>query len=254
MFVCTQSLYAQVSNDKELSAKEKRDQENAASNPAWYVLTQVAYYFNVGVYYSYLTPTGSFKQVVPSASAFSFDFGLDLTRMFGKNESDYHLILGLNADYTNFGKAKNPFSKTVADTTYELSVKNRLEVYSYYLELEYRKSFLCPFVSVAYSDLYMNPYKEVKTSTTNTSWTDGDYIGERRSNGVNIAAGLKCKYRFNNHRELMVLSRVSYFNGSAVDMIDLGTASLSPTGEVVYQTHEVNPTWFMYSVGIKYNF
>ncbi len=238
-----------------LTEEENRQLQNAMLNPGWYVIKQIASYFNVGVYYSYLTPVGAFKKEVPATSAFTFDFGLDLTRMFGKNETNLHLIIGLNADYANFGKTKSPYTKTNGDTTYEVTLKNSIENYSYFLEAEWRKSFLTPFASVAYSELFMYPYKQVKTTFPNhTSETHGEDLNNNKAKGINLTAGLKCKYRFNNHTELMILSKVSYLRAGAINMLDRSSITFLPNGEITYQTYTVHPTWLMYSVGVKYNF
>ncbi|MES2560873.1 MAG: hypothetical protein V4590_14095 [Bacteroidota bacterium] len=242
----------------ELSPEQTAELQSAVSNPVWFLLTQIAPVFNIGIYYSYLTPLGTFNTQVPAASAFSFDIGLDLNRITGYEDADIHWFIGMNADFTNFGKVNAPTPLVMGDTTYTTVLKNSLEVTSWYLEAGYRRSFLCPFASVAYSTIYLNPYREVKmhirNPTTNLSETKGDYAGTNISHGINMALGLKCKYRFNDHKELMVLAKASYLMGSSTNMIDLSTASVTSSGLVNYQTINVNPMWLMYSVGIKYNF
>jgi hypothetical protein len=241
-----------------LSDQETRDMQKAVSNPGWYVVSLIAQYFNVGVNYSYLMPAGTFRKQVSSTSAFSFDFGLDLTHMFVKRETNMHVIIGLNADYANFGKTKDPYKKVNGDTTFEVSIKSTLDVYSYYVEAEYRKSFLAPFVSVAYSQLLMGPYKREKktihNSSVNSTTTVGEGLAQTQSSGVNITAGLKCKYRFNDHKELMLVSRVSYLRSAAIEMMDLSSLNFLPGGDFTYQTITAHPSWFMVSVGVKYNF
>lgn len=271
LLVCIESLYAQNDSIKQpvpnerigmdtitLTPQETRALQNATSYPGWYLVTQIAQFFNVGAYYSYLTPVGSFKKDVAATSAFSFDFGLDLTRMFGENDAYVHCMIGLNGDFANFGKTANPYTNKVGDTTFEVSVKNRVDVYSYYLEVDYRKSYLSPFISVAYSDIRFYPYKREKTmihnSTVNSTSTIGGQLPGDETKGMNMTVGLKCRYRFNDHKELMVLTRVSYLISNPVEMMDLDNTSFSPTGQVIYTTKTVSPTWLMYSLGIKYNF
>jgi hypothetical protein len=165
----------------------------------------------------------------------------------------------MNADYTNFGKSPNSFLQKQGDTSYTSIIKNSLEVYSYYLEAEYRRSFIAPFASVAYSTVHLNPYKETETkirnSSTNYAETSGDYLSSNKAHGLNLALGLKVKYRFNTHKELMALAKVSYLTSTAIDMIDLNTATFNTNGQLSnYQTLNVTPSWLMYSLGIKYNF
>lgn len=234
------------------------DIQKGMSNPGWYVVSQVARFFNVGVYYSYIIPTGTLKQEIPSKSAFSFDFGLDLTHLFGRNESYWHWILGLNADYASFGKSRNPRSFVSGDTTYSYSVSNTVAVYSYYIEVEYGKSYLTPFASIAATDVYFEPYKKKTTTIHNANINSTNTVGEElesfHARGMNFTAGLKYKYRFNEHKQLMLVTRVSYLLSEPVDMIDLSTAMFSPNGEISYQTKSVSPSWFMLSIGAKYNF
>lgn len=243
----------------ELTPQQMQEIRNAVSNPIWYLLTQVAPIFNIGLYYSYLTPTGSFGKQVSNSSAFSFDIGINLTRIFGEEESDIHWLIGMNADYTNFGKSPNGYFQKQGDTSYNTVIKNRLEVYSYYLEAEYRRSFIAPFASVAYSSIYLNPYKEtdmkIRNATTNYSETFGDYLSSNKAHGLNMSLGVKVKYRFNTHKELMIIGKVSYLTSTSIQMIDLQTATFNSNGQLNnYQTQTVNPSWLMYSLGIKYNF
>lgn len=271
LLTCAQSLYAQTDSSNQtapnerigmdtvrLTPDETKELQNAASYPGWYLVKQIACFFNVGVYYSYLSPTGSFKDEVPPTSAFSFDFAVDLTRMFGENESNVHCFIGLNSDFANFGKVKNPYTTTVGDTTYEINVKNSLNVFSYYLEVDYRKSYLTPFVSIAYSDVFFNPHKAVTTkihsASVNSTYTEGSDMAGNKSSGMNTTAGIKCRLPFNDHKEVMVIARVSYLICKPVEMMDLYSAKFSPTGQLDYQTKTVTPTWLMYSFGIKYNF
>jgi hypothetical protein len=243
----------------ELTPLQTQALQDAVSNPVWYLLTQIAPIFNIGAYYSYLAPTGSFGKQVSGSSAFSFDIGINLTRIFGEEESSLHWLIGMNADYTNFGKSPNNFYQKQGDTSYSTVIKNSLEVYSYYLEAEYRRSFIAPFASIAYSRVRLNPYKETETkirnSTTNYSETSGDYLSSNKAHGLNLALGLKVKYRFNTHKELMALAKVSYLRSTAIDMIDLNAATFNTNGQLnSYQTINVNPNWLMYTLGIKYNF
>lgn len=243
----------------ELTPLQTQELQDAVSNPVWYLLTQIAPIFNIGAYYSYLAPTGSFGKQVSRSSAFSFDIGVNLTRIFGEEESDLHWLIGMNADYTNFGKSPNNFYQKQGDTSYSTVIKNSLEVYSYYLEAEYRRSFIAPFASIAYSRVHLNPYKETETkirnSTTNYSETSGDYLSSNKAHGLNMSLGIKAKYRFNTHKELMVLAKLSYLASTSIQMIDLQTATFNTNGQLnSYQTINVNPSWLMYTLGIKYNF
>lgn len=243
----------------ELTPQQTQELQDAVSNPVWYLLTQIAPIFNIGAYYSYLSPTGSFGKQVNGSSAFSFDIGMNLTRIFGEEESDLHWRIGMNADYTNFGKSPGSFLQKQGDTSYTSIIKNSLEVYSYYLEAEYRKSFMAPFASIAYSTVHLNPYKETEThirnSTTNYSETSGDYLSSNKAHGLNMALGVKAKYRFNTHKELMVIAKLSYLASTSIQMIDVNTVSFNTNGQVnTYQTINVHPSWLMYSLGIKYNF
>ena len=241
-----------------LSEKEKRQMEIAASNPGWYLLTQVAAVFNIGVYYSYLSPTRSFNQQVLPVSAFSFDIGLNLNRIIMRADANIYWYIGVQSDFTNFGKVTNDVKKISGDTTTSLTLKNSVEVYSFYTEAEYRKSFLCPFASIAYSLIYINPYKQteikIRNSTTNYATTSGDYLSNYLSKGVNISLGLKTKYRFNYHKELMLVTKISYLIGSETEMIDMSTASITANGDTKYNTIKVTPSWLLYTIGIKYNF
>jgi hypothetical protein len=243
-------------NDYRIGQQEMQDIETATTNPVWFILTKIAPVFNIGVYYSYLSPLGEFKQRVSPSSAFSFDIGMDLTRIFGNNESDWHMLIGMNADYTNFGVIKKTF--TNGDTTYNVKLKNSLEVYSYYFELEYRRSFICPFGSVAYSTIFLNPYKEnelvISNATTHTSETSGDYLANEKAHGVNLGLGVKCKYRFNDHKELMLIAKANYLYSSSIRMPDMSSANISGINGVNYSTITVNPTWMLFSIGVKYNF
>jgi hypothetical protein len=258
----TASPLPQIMNDstrtRQLSTEETEELRSAITNPLWYVATQIAPVFNVGAYYSYLMPVGPFKTNTTRVSAFTFDIGLNLSRIFGNEDANILWYVGLNADFTNFGKANATYSRTTGTTTYNTVLKNSLEIYSWYLEANYGKSILCPFASVAVSTIYLNPYKETdattNTTASNTTETSGDYLSNNKSVGATTALGLKCKYRFNSHRELMLASKVSYTYGSSTNMIDLGTVSFNSSGESAYQTMKVNPAWFMYSIGLKYNF
>jgi hypothetical protein len=53
----------------ELTPLQTQELQDAVSNPVWYLLTQIAPIFNIGAYYSYLTPTGSFGKQVSGSSA-----------------------------------------------------------------------------------------------------------------------------------------------------------------------------------------
>ncbi len=243
-------------NSYQINQQERQDIETAFSNPVWFILTKIAPAFNIGIYYSYLLPVGEFKQRVSSSSAFSFNIGMDLTRIFGNNESDWHVLIGMNADYTNFGVIKKTF--TNADTTYNVKLKNSLEVYSYYFELEYRRSFICPFASVAYSTVFLNPYieneKVISNATTHTSETSGNYLANEKAHGINLGLGVKCKYRFNNHKELMLIAKANYLYSSNIRMPDMSSATISGINGINYSTITVNPTWVMFSFGVNYNF
>jgi hypothetical protein len=53
----------------ELTPLQTQELQDAVSNPVWYLLTQIPPIFNIGAYYSYLTPTGSFGKQVSGSSA-----------------------------------------------------------------------------------------------------------------------------------------------------------------------------------------
>lgn len=224
----------------------------------WYLMSQALRFFNIGVYYSYMMPAGSLKKDVPAVSAFSFDVGLDLTHLVGRNDLDWHWLVGINGDYSNFGKSKSPTGTVSGDTTHTYSVSSSVALTSFYVETEYARYFIAPYASVAYTTAGFSPYKRttrtIHNANMNSKTTVGEELEDFRSRGVNITAGLKCKYRFNDHRQLMILSRVSYVLTSPVDMIDLTTATFSPNGDIAYQTKKVNPSWFVWSIGMKYNF
>lgn len=238
-----------------LSESEMRQFQKAISYPIWYLLSPI---FSFGTYYSYISPVGSFKKEAPAISAFSFDAALNISRIIQRDQEPFRFFVGFNADFSNFGKKENPTKSVNGDTTISSDLRNSLDVGTFYLEIEYQKNWFSPFMSLGYSTVWLSPRLVEKTTiingTTNVSWSEDSLIRSEKSRGIQGCLGLKAKYRFNNHKELMFIAKMNYLWGSELNMVDLNSVVFNLAGGFSYQTKVVNPNWISYSLGVKYNF
>lgn len=233
------------------------DFNTAISNPVWYLISAIAPVFNVGIGYTYMVPRNTFANEVTPASAFTFDIGINLTRIFANPEANWQLYASFAADFTNFGKS-GAFNTNNSDTTYETRISNEMEVLSPYLELEYNGEAFSPFLTAGYSKIYLNPSKttvmKIRNPTTNYSENSGGALDDLSSDGINLGVGLKYKYRFKKYRAIMLCLKGVMVYGSSTAMVDLKTVSFNKNGEATFQKKTVTPSWFQCSILLKYNF
>lgn len=231
----------------------------ALQNPFWYVISTIAPMFNIGVGYTYISPTQSFAKKVNSASAFTFDIAMNLTRIFGDLDALYQFYAGVNMDFTNFGES-SPFKRINGDTTYTFSIKNTMEVVSPYLEVEYNGEYISPFFTLGYSRIFLNPVlaaaEQVKTATMNVTVYDGVALADLASNGFRIGTGLKFRYHFKNHpyRALMLCLRGEFVAATETQMVNMATVSFDKSGKASFQYTPVSPSWAQLSSMLRYNF
>ncbi len=233
------------------------DFNTAVSNPVWYLISAIAPVFNVGIGYTYMVPLNTFANKVTPTSAFTFDIGINLTRIFANPEANWQLYACFAADFTNFGKS-GAFNTNNGDTTYETRITNEMEVLSPYLELEHNGEAFSPFFTAGYSKIYLNPSKttvmKIRNPTTNYSENSGGSLDNLSSDGINLGLGLKYKYRFKDYRALILCLKGVTVYGTSTEMVDLKTVSFNNNGEATFQKKTVTPSWFQCSILLKYNF
>jgi hypothetical protein len=233
--------------------------QTAMHNPVWFLLTSIAPMFNIGVGYSYIMPTQSFAKKVNAASVFSFDIGVNLTRIFADPDALWQLYVGMNMDFTSFGES-NPFIKRDGDTTYTFSIKNGMDVLSPYLEVEYNGEYFCPYVAGGYCRIFLNPVldmeKQTRNATTNYTEYGGEALSEKGANGFHLGTGLKFKYRLKSHpyRSLILNLKGTYAMGGAAEIAKIETVLFNNIGKAEYNTQVVYPSWFLIHLGLKFNF